>query len=323
MMDTILNVGLTTDNLVEWGDRIGVRAAWDSYRRLIQMLGSTAYGVSHDKFEFQLAKIKKDAGVKEDWELNVTQLQTLVSRYKHVFSENTKQEFPDTRGEQMRAAICAVFESWMNPRAIEYRKIHKIPESMGTAVTVQAMVFGNMGEDSGTGVLFTRDPSTGQCEIMGEFLTNAQGEDVVAGIRTPVNIHEMEKLGPGWEGDYNELIELVCEQARRTLQRHDGHRVHRAAGQALDAAVSRRQALGAGGVQDRPPVRRRGRDHEGRGVQAAHAGAVQAGAAAADRGRVLGRAPRCRQGRMPWGGDGQGRCSRRRMQSTAPNRASW
>ena len=97
MMDTILNVGLTTDNLVEWGDRIGVRAAWDSYRRLIQMLGSTAYGVSHDKFEFQLAKIKKDAGVKEDWELNVTQLQTLVSRYKHVFSENTKQEFPDTR----------------------------------------------------------------------------------------------------------------------------------------------------------------------------------------------------------------------------------
>ncbi len=198
MMDTILNVGLTTDNLVEWGDRIGVRAAWDSYRRLIQMLGSTAYGVSHDKFEFQLAKIKKDAGVKEDWELSVTQLQTLVSRYKHVFSENTKQEFPDTRWEQKRAAICAVFESWMNPRAIEYRKIHKIPESMGTAVTVQAMVFGNMGEDSGTGVLFTRNPSSGDKHWLGEFLENAQGEDVVAGIRTPRPIDEMPGLGPSW-----------------------------------------------------------------------------------------------------------------------------
>ena len=198
MMDTILNVGLTTDNLVEWGDRIGVRAAWDSYRRLIQMLGSTAYGVAHDKFEFQLAKIKKDAGAKEDWELNVTQLQTLVSRYKHVFSENTKKEFPDTRGEQKRAAICAVFESWMNPRAIEYRKIHKIPESMGTAVNVQAMVFGNMGEDSGTGVLFTRNPSSGDKHWLGEFLENAQGEDVVAGIRTPRPIDEMPGLGPSW-----------------------------------------------------------------------------------------------------------------------------
>jgi pyruvate,orthophosphate dikinase len=205
MMDTILNVGLTSETLVFWEKQIGQRAAWDSYRRLIQMLGATAYGISADRFEFQLASIKKQAGVEHDWQLDVTALQTLVSRYKHVFAEITKEDFPDTREAQIKAAVLAVFNSWHNERAVVYRKMNKIDPAMGTAVTVQAMVFGNMGADSGTGVLFTRDPATGGCAAMGEFLENAQGEDVVAGIRTPRPWAEMESLGPTWSLAYDDL----------------------------------------------------------------------------------------------------------------------
>lgn len=188
MMDTILNVGLTDTTVEEWSDRIGDRAAWDSYRRLIQMLGSTAYGVPHSAFETKLAEIKAERGVTEDIELTTLDLVQVANAYKQVFQAVKQQAFPQTREVQLRSAVVAVFDSWMNPRAIEYRKINKIDEEMGTAVNVQAMVFGNMGSDSGSGVLFTRNPSTGERAIMAEYLPNAQGEDVVAGIRTPLEL---------------------------------------------------------------------------------------------------------------------------------------
>lgn len=212
MMDTILNVGLTTSNFADWSARLGHRAAADSMRRLIQMLGSTAYGVPMEVFEFQLAKHKKAVGVTEDTDLTAMDLEFIGQQYLKAFFENKGFDFPiNDAEEQLRAAIKAVFDSWMNPRAIEYRKLNKIDESMGTAVNVQAMVFGNMGDDSGTGVLFTRDPSTGEKGVMGEWLANAQGEDVVAGIRTPENLMKMiESLNP-WPSIYGEILD-VCQK---------------------------------------------------------------------------------------------------------------
>ncbi len=212
MMDTILNVGLTSSNFAEWAKRLGMRAAVDSQRRLIQMLGATAYGVPSEVFEFQLAKMKKKAGVEADTDLDAGQLQVVVADYLAAFAANKGFEFPiDDPDAQLRAAIKAVFESWMNERAIEYRKMNKIDEAMGTAVNVQAMVFGNMGDDSGTGVLFTRNPSTGSNEIMGEFLQNAQGEDVVAGIRTPRPLEEMDKIDAMWGGIATQIQHLCIE----------------------------------------------------------------------------------------------------------------
>ena len=222
MMDTILNVGMTDATYPDWANRLGERAALDSYRRLVQMLGATAYGIPMEVFEFQLAAVKKADDAKLDSDLTVDALNVLLKRYLKVFKENKGFDFPQTREAQMEAAIKAVFESWMNPRAIEYRKINKIDDAMGTAVTVQAMVFGNMGEDSGTGVLFSRDPSTGAPGMMGEFLTNAQGEDVVAGIRTPLNVSKMKDMKepteevdgatwPIWPGVYEDL-QALCEK---------------------------------------------------------------------------------------------------------------
>lgn len=190
MMDTILNVGLTKGRLVEWSERLNPKAAADSRRRLIQMMGSTAYGVDAGAFEFQLSGAKAKAGVKLDSELDAQQAADLCDVFEDVFHNKTTLDFPDTVALQLRAAIRAVFDSWMNPRAIEYRKINNLSEDMGTAVTVQAMVFGNMSDTSGSGVLFTRDPSTGLNMITGEFLSNAQGEDVVAGVRTPDDLAE-------------------------------------------------------------------------------------------------------------------------------------
>ena len=213
MMDTILNVGLTYDNLSDWTKRLGYRATMDSQRRLIQMLGATGYGVPMAVFDFQLAKLKKEVNAKSDTDLDGHELAVLVDRYTDAFKANKNLDFPKNDAvEQVKVAIEAVFSSWMNPRAIEYRKLNKIDEKMGTAVTVQAMVFGNMGENSGTGVLFSRDPSTGANKMMGEYLTNAQGEDVVAGIRTPIDVNKMpvgEKEFPYvWLDVYNALIQL-------------------------------------------------------------------------------------------------------------------
>lgn len=209
MMDTILNVGLNDSNIKEWETRLNPRAAWDSYRRLIQMLGSTAYGVDMKLFDAALDNWKKVAGVEDDADLDAGDLEATVGTYKDIFKSATNVEFPQNPITQLRAAIRAVFDSWMNERAIEYRKLNKIPEDMGTAVNVQAMVFGNMNDASGTGVLFTRDPSTGDEHMMGEFLQNAQGEDVVAGIRTPLPINVMPSLGGKWP-DIRKQLSKLC-----------------------------------------------------------------------------------------------------------------
>ena len=206
MMDTILNVGLCSGTTATWHDRIGERAKLDSYRRLIQMLGSTAYGIDMAKFDFQLASIKKQHKVALDTELDAVALDQLVGRYLNVFKTTVGYDFPDKPGEQLAAAIEAVFRSWMNPRAVEYRRINNIDAGIGTAVTVQAMVFGNAGEDSGTGVLFSREPATGAATVLGEFLPNAQGEDVVAGIRTPLPLKQMAVL---WPDQHLELMAVT------------------------------------------------------------------------------------------------------------------
>ncbi|MGC8475349.1 MAG: pyruvate, phosphate dikinase [Acetobacteraceae bacterium] len=186
MMDTVLNLGLN-DATVEGLTKLAndARFAWDSYRRFIQMYGSVVLGVDHHRFEEIIEHVKLDEGVTEDTALTAQDWHRVVAGYKDMVQEETGKPFPQDPNEQLWGAIGAVFGSWMNPRAITYRKLHDIPAEWGTAVNVQAMVFGNMGEDCATGVCFTRDPSTGENMFYGEYLVNAQGEDVVAGIRTP------------------------------------------------------------------------------------------------------------------------------------------
>ena len=191
MMDTVLNLGLN-DQTVE-GLAAGsndARFARDSYRRFIQMYGDVVLGVDHYLFEDQLDEIKRDQGYKLDNELTPDDLAELIDRYKNIVQDETGNPFPQDVGAQLWGAIGAVFTSWMTPRAKTYRRLHDIDEAMGTAVNVQAMVFGNRSDDSATGVAFTRDPSTGERRHYGEFLINAQGEDVVAGIRTPQPLTE-------------------------------------------------------------------------------------------------------------------------------------
>ena len=199
MMDTILNLGLNDKSVVGLANKTNnPRFAWDAYRRFIQMFGNVAMGVDHDKFEEIIASVKAVRGIKEDTELTTEELQTIVAKYKEMYKKEKGEDFPQNPKDQMWAAIGAVFGSWMNERAIIYRKLNNIDENVikGTAVTVMAMVFGNMGESSGTGVAFSRDPSTGENHFMAEYLINAQGEDVVAGIRTPMDISALEKQQP-------------------------------------------------------------------------------------------------------------------------------
>jgi pyruvate,orthophosphate dikinase len=197
MMDTILNLGLN-DRAVE-----GLKAktgngrfAYDSYRRFIQMFGNVVLGIPKEKFEHEFEGVKHAQGAKIDTDLGEDGLREVVARYKQVVVREAKQPFPQDPLEQLRGARDAVFKSWMNQRAKEYRRIYEIPDDIGTAVNVQAMVFGNTGDRSATGVGFTRNPATGAKEFFGEFLVNAQGEDVVAGIRTPQPIVELEKVLP-------------------------------------------------------------------------------------------------------------------------------
>ena len=195
MMDTILNLGLN-DEVVEGLSRKtgNARFAWDSYRRFVQMYGDVVLGMKPtskediDPFEAIIEEVKKAKGVKLDNELDVEDLKTLVSKFKAAVKAQTGQDFPTCAYEQLWGAICAVFNSWMNERAILYRKMEGIPDEWGTAVSVQAMVFGNMGDTSATGVCFSRDAGNGEDLFNGEYLINAQGEDVVAGIRTPQQI---------------------------------------------------------------------------------------------------------------------------------------
>ena len=218
MMDTVLNLGLNDVTVEGLAAKTGnPRFAWDSYRRFIQMYGDVVMGVEHDLFEEALQAVKDEQGVKLDNELSAEALKDLVSRYKEIVSKAAGRLFPDDPFEQLRGSIDAVFKSWNNDRAIRYRKINDIPGDWGTAVNVQAMVFGNMGENSGTGVAFTRDPSTGENVFYGEYLMNAQGEDVVAGIRTPHPISDLKEEMPEVYGEL-EAIYKKLEQHYRDMQ---------------------------------------------------------------------------------------------------------
>ena len=195
MMDTILNLGLNDEVVAGLARKTGnERFAWDSYRRFVQMYGDVVLGMKPtnkddiDPFEAIIEDVKKAKGVRLDNELEVEDLKTLVKRFKEAVKESTGGDFPANAYDQLWGAICAVFNSWMNDRAILYRKMEGIPDEWGTAVNVQAMVFGNMGNTSATGVCFSRDAATGEDLFNGEYLINAQGEDVVAGIRTPQQI---------------------------------------------------------------------------------------------------------------------------------------
>jgi pyruvate,orthophosphate dikinase len=203
MLDTVLNLGLnetTLDALIrKTGNK---RFAYDAFRRLINMFGSIVMGIDRQKFEKVLDEMKEKKGVRLDTELTAEDLQELVAEFKVIYKKNTGEDFPSDPLEQLRKAISAVFGSWFGDRAVKYRKLNEIPDNIGTACNIQSMVFGNLGDSSGTGVGFTRDPSTGQNKFFAECLINAQGEDVVAGIRTPLRIEELGKRLPA---AYNEL----------------------------------------------------------------------------------------------------------------------
>lgn len=208
MMDTVLNLGLNDSAAKGLADLTGdARSAYDSYRRFIQMFGDVVFEIPSYQFEQALSRIKKANNYLLDTELTADDLTELIDAYKLIFSQTTGNDFPQNPLEQLRLAIIAVFDSWMNPRAVIYRRLHDIDASLGTAVNIQAMVFGNTGESSGTGITFTRNPSTGEKEVFGEFLLNAQGEDVVAGIRTPEPISALQMRMPMV---YNELLK-TCE----------------------------------------------------------------------------------------------------------------
>ncbi len=194
MMDTVLNLGMNDDAVSGLTAVTGnERFAWDAYRRFINMFGNVVKNVDHEHFEDAMDKIKKKKGVEEDVDLDADDLKEVVKQYKAVFKKHAKMDFPQKPIEQLWASIDAVFGSWNNPRAISYRKINNMKGLIGTAVNVQSMVFGNLGDDSGTGVCFSRDPSTGENVFYGEYLMNAQGEDVVAGIRTPKPLKTLAK----------------------------------------------------------------------------------------------------------------------------------
>jgi pyruvate,orthophosphate dikinase len=218
MMDTILNLGLNEDSVQGLYEQTNdMRFALDCHRRFMQMFGDVVLGVDHDEFEHILVKQREAEKVKYDYEISVEGLNKIIAGYREVVKEKAGIEFPDDPMEQLRMAVEAVFKSWNNERAIVYRKINKIPDDLGTAVNVQMMVFGNMGFNSGTGVMFTRNPSTGENELYGEYLVNAQGEDVVAGIRTPKPISQMPEDLPE---TYEELkkVAAILEDHYKDMQ---------------------------------------------------------------------------------------------------------
>lgn len=207
MMDTILNLGLNKDTLEGLVKKTGdARFAYDNYRRFVQMFGNVVLGIDKEKFEEVIEAKKKERRIKQDSSLSVEDLSDIVKKFKAIIKKKTGESFPDDPWQQLRMARDAVFRSWNNPRAISYRKLNNIPSDLGTAVNIQAMVFGNMGNNSGTGVGFTRNPATGEKEFYGEYLLNAQGEDVVAGIRTPQPISQ---LGAEMPEVYKQLKEIT------------------------------------------------------------------------------------------------------------------
>ena len=213
MMDTILNLGLNDESVEGLAERThNPRFAYDSYRRLIQMYGEVVEGVDGQRFEQALSDLKQDRGVQQDIELAADDLEELVETFKRIFAEETGHPFPQDAREQLGRSVRAVFDSWDTPRAQVYRRAHRIPDDLGTAVNVVQMVFGNKGAQSGTGVAFTRDPSTGERSLYGEFLSDAQGEDVVAGIRTPEPLGTMKSRMPE-----------SFEQLRETMRHLEQH----------------------------------------------------------------------------------------------------
>lgn len=203
MMDTVLNLGLNENNVqILASETSNLRFAWDSYRRFVQMFGRIVLGIEGDNFEKVITGIKSTRGIKNDYELTPEDWQVIVKQFKKLISDNGK-EIPDDPYKQLEMAIKAVFDSWKNERAIVYRKINRIPDSLGTAVSIVTMVYGNTGPKSATGVAFTRNPNTGERKIYGEYLINAQGEDVVAGIRTPSPVEKLKEEIPE---AYKELI---------------------------------------------------------------------------------------------------------------------
>ena len=223
MMDTILNLGLNDESVEGLAESTGnERFAWDSYRRFIQMFGNVVMGIPHEKFEHVLEEKKKEVGAKQDVDLTAEDLKDVVKRYKELVRKETGKDFPQDPYEQLKMAVKAVFDSWNNPRAIKYREINKIPEDYGTAVNIVAMVFGNMGDTSGTGVAFTRNPSTGENIFYGEYLKNAQGEDVVAGIRTPQPLTKAQKTSDeqtSLEEEFPEVYQQLLK-IRDILEKH-------------------------------------------------------------------------------------------------------
>ncbi len=231
MMDTILNLGLNDDAVAGLAEESGdERFAWDCYRRFIQMFGNVAMFIPHGDFDDILHEEREKAGVQYDSQLNAEQLKEIVADFKAIYKKDTGEEFPTDPKDQLRRAIDAVFGSWNNPQAVRYREIHEIRGLLGTAVNVQTMVFGNMGHTSFTGVGFTRNPATGENKLYGEYLINAQGEDVVAGIRTPKDINDLpeedlsefpdnsiepEEANKLYSGLYDQLVEV-----KHTLEEH-------------------------------------------------------------------------------------------------------
>lgn len=225
MMDTVLNLGLNDAAVEGLAQRSGdARFAWDSWRRFIQMYGNVVLGLEHHDFEDILEQHKRDADITQDTDVSAEGWREVVAQYKDMVKRQTGEPFPEDPRKQLWGAIGAVFRSWMAPRAVTYRTIHDLPSDWGTAVNVQAMVFGNMGQDCATGVAFTRDPSTGENYFYGEYLVNAQGEDVVAGIRTPqsLSLRGKEKEGsglPAMEEVMPEVFAQLCD-VRTKLEAH-------------------------------------------------------------------------------------------------------
>ena len=218
MMDTILNLGLNDVSVKGLAKKTGnPRFAYDCYRRFIQMFSDVVMGTPKSEFEKIIDKVKEEKGVKSDTELDADDMKKLIKLFKKVYLEDQGSEFPQDPKVQLIEAVKAVFRSWDNPRAIVYRRMNDIPGSWGTAVNVQSMVFGNMGETSGTGVAFTRDPSTGEKKLYGEYLMNAQGEDVVAGIRTPMTIDHLAQTN---KAVYDQFVEIAdrLEKANKDMQ---------------------------------------------------------------------------------------------------------
>ncbi|HOA84875.1 MAG TPA: pyruvate, phosphate dikinase, partial [Bacillota bacterium] len=218
MMDTILNLGLNEEVVNVMAEKSGnPRWAWDCYRRFIQMYSDVVMGVGKKYFEQLIDKMKEEKGITQDTELTAEDLKKLAEQFKAEYKANIGKDFPSDPKEQLFGAVEAVFRSWDNPRANVYRRDHDIPYSWGTAVNVQMMVFGNMGDTSGTGVAFTRDPATGEKRLMGEFLMNAQGEDVVAGVRTPMKIEKMAEIMPEVFEQFKDICRIL-ENHYRDMQ---------------------------------------------------------------------------------------------------------